>query len=381
MPETLAGISRSITVDGLGGVSRELWDSIVAPGQGPLRHAFVAAWSRADLAGLELRPLVVRAPATGEMLAAAPGYFYDFDMARVQSPPVAASVRAARLVRPRLLVSRVFEMGSSAPLVTPFLRTASAEGASALGALVDEGLAEARRGDASMVIVQSFETAEGPAAAELRARGFSPVPIPQTVVVHLPYTSFDEYLAAMRSQYRRRVKLVFSRSSALEAVHARDFAHLAPELARLYRLVWDRSEDVKREVLTEPFFRAASALDELSVLLLRRPDGSIASFALLLDDQPWLHFLCVGFEEGAGREEGAYFRLLYEIVRHGIEGGFPSVNLGMTTLEPKLDTGGVPVPLYAWIRHRNRALQRVYVQLAGRVFAPAPVAARKVFKG
>ncbi|MGE5617397.1 MAG: GNAT family N-acetyltransferase, partial [Candidatus Woesearchaeota archaeon] len=121
-------------------------------------------------------------------------------------------------------------------------------------------------------------------------------------------------------------------------------------------------------------------IEGVSVLLARHRDGSIAAFALLLDDRPWLSFLQCGFDEEAARREGAYFRLLYEIVRLGIEDGFQQVDLGVTTLQPKLDVGGVPVPLFAWVKHRNPLVQRLLRALANGPMAPPELEPRNVFK-
>lgn len=101
---------------------------------------------------------------------------------------------------------------------------------------------------------------------------------------------------------------------------------------------------------------------------------------MLLAEPPWLTFLQCGFEEEAARTEGVYFRLLYEIARLGIEGGFQQVDLGVTTLEPKLDVGGVPVPLFAWVKHRNPLIQRLVRAAADGPMRPGRVEPRRVFK-
>jgi predicted N-acyltransferase len=374
------GVPSAETADGIESIDAESWDAIAAPGQGPLLHGYVSAWSRAELPGLTPRPLVARDPEDGRVVAASPAYFYDLDLAVTHSPFLAGTLGVLRRAVPRLMIARAFEIGSSTPLVPPFLRSDRIAVEDAAGELLAEGLREASRGGASMVIVQNFETPAGAASAALRSHGFSPVPIPPTVIVELPFASFDEYLAAMRSQYRRRARKVLRGSEHLHVESIRDFGDLAPKLARLWRLVYDRADEVKRELLPEAYFRAVAALPQSSVLALRREDGSIASYALLLDDPPWLHFLFTGFEERAGREEGAYFRLIYEIVRHGIERDFGTVNLGITTVEPKLDAGGVPVPLYAWLRHRRPRLQELFARLGRGPFGPAPVQRRNVFK-
>lgn len=376
----VAGLGAA-AVDGLCGADREAWNRLCCPGQGPLRHDYVCAWEKAKLPGLRSRPLLAFDD-DGMLLAAAPGYFYELDMGLVQSNVLADALQTARKLLPRLLVSKVYEIGSPTPLVPPFLLDTAQPRRSGLATLVEAGLGEAGDGGAEMVIVQSFERSGpgAPVADVLTELGFASVPIPQTVVVDLPYADFDEYVNSMRSQYRRRAHKTIEASSHLRVEHLSDFRGDVPELARLWRLVYERADELKREILGHAYFSATAELDYVSVLALRRGDGSLASYALLLDDRPRLHFLYTGFEERAGREEAAYFRLLYEIVRYAIEQRFASVNLGLTTLEPKLDVGGVPVPLYGWIRHRNPLLQRAFAKLAQGPFAPDPVSARRVFK-
>ena len=366
--------------DGMRSVDPEGWDAIVAPGQAPLSHGYVSAWELAELPGLELRPLLAHEPDTGRLAAAAPAYFYDLDMATVHSPFLAGAVEALRRVLPRALIAKALEIGSSAPLVPPFLRAPGVSVHDAASAILREGIEEAERRGAHMVIVQNFEAGQPAAQQALVETGFMPIPIPPTVVVDLPFASFDEYLGAMRAQYRRRARKTIEASEHLRVEHLRGFGQLAPELARQWRLVYDRAQEVKREILGPDYFRRVAELDRASVLLLRRPDDSIASFALLLDDEPWLHFLFTGFAEEAGREESAYFRLLYEIVRVGIDGNFNRINLGITTVRPKLDVGGVPVPLCGWLYQRRPLLRRAYAALARGPFKPHRFEPRNVFK-
>jgi len=369
----------SLQVEAASGVDEEEWDELVSANQGPLRHGFIEAWKHAELEGLRSEPLVVRED--GLIVGAAHAYSYEMDMAAGVDSRLERAVGVVRKVFRRALFVRVFEIGTPTPVVNPFLARGEPSEAT-IDAIVERAIAQAQERGAGLMIVQNFETAalrEG-IGRSLRAHGFAPLPIAPTVVLQLPYTSFDEYLSAMRSQYRRRVRKVFEQSSHLELVVLHDFAEHADELARLWRLVWSRAKELKREVFPPSFFEAASELDYVTVLALRRDDGSIASFALLLEDRPWLHFLYTGFERDAGEQEGAYFRLIYEIAKYAIENGFPSVNLGMTTIEPKLDAGGTVVPLSAWVRHRRPLLHKLSLALGRGPLAPKPVPPRQVFK-
>lgn len=374
------GIEAS-AVAGMESIDAATWDALLVPGQAPLRHSYLRAWQQAELPGLVYRPLVAR-DFGGRLKAGAPGYFYDLDMALVHNHLAPGAVRRVRRLLPRALVSRVFEMGSATPLVPPFVCSRGPDAERCIRSLIQAAIDESEAGGADMLIVQNFHEPDPfhVEAAALEELGFVSVPIPPTVVLRLPFETFEEYLGSMRSAYRRRARGTLAASRHLSVEHLPSFAQHVPELARLWRLVYERAHEVKREILGERFFARVASLDELSVLALRRADGSLASYALLLEDGPHLHFLYTGFEARAGREEGAYFRLLYEIVRHAIETGRSTVNLGITTLQPKLDLGGVPVPLHAWLRHRRPLRQRVFAGLARGPLAPRLPAPRHVFK-
>jgi predicted N-acyltransferase len=365
--------------DELDRVPAAMWDGLAGSGCAPLAHAYLRAWEHSELAGLRSRPVLAYTP-DGALVGACPGYFYDLDIPTVRNPQAGGGVRAIRRVWPRFLIARTYELGSPTPLTNPFMVSDRKLRPLAVRTMITAALEEAERSGAEFTLVQNFTSRETPGGEELARLGFAGVPAPATAVVNLPYDSFEEYLASMRAQYRRRAQQALKRSSELTVEHLDDFSAVAGELARLWRLVYERATEIKREVLTVDYFRLLARVEGSSVLLTRRPDGSIAAFALLLDDQPWLSFLQCGFEHPAGRREGAYFRLLYEIVRFGIERGYEQVDLGITTLEPKLDVGGIPVPLFAWVRHRNPVIQRVLQTVADRVMNPASVAPRHVFK-
>jgi len=367
-------------VPGLARVDAGEWDALVHRGGGGLRHGFLRAWERAELPGLASRPLVVREPGTGRLLAAAPAYRYVLDMAAVQHSAVPGVVDLVRSRWPRFLTTPVYEIGAPAARMDPLLHAPGTDPEQAADAIVGAAVREAERLRVGMIVVQDFVAPGGPLARALRGSGFSSVRSLPTVVVSLGFATFEDYLAAMRSKYRRRTRCILEGSAHLRVERIEDFAPLAGELARLWRCVYDRATETKREVLGEAFFEAAAVLPELSALVLRRPDGSIAVFGLLLEDRPWLHFLQCGFEAEAGRGESAYFRLLVEIVRAGIEGGFDFAHLGCTTVGPKLDVGGEAVALGAWIRHRNPLIQRVFAFGGNGRFAPAPPTARHVFR-
>lgn len=377
-PAGSLGIGRPSPTE-LSKIPAEEWDGLISAGSGALRHGYLLAWEESELRGLRSSPVFAFAEGSSEPVAACPGYFYDLDLPTVRAPQLTGVVNQIRRLWPEFMYARTFELGSPTPLTNPFLVADPELRPTAVPELIEAGVQTATAERADFMLVQNFAKKHGPAGEELARRGFAAVPIFPTAVVNITYDSFEEYLGAMRAQYRRRAQQTLKRSASLQIEYLRDFASEAEELARLWQAIYVRAKEVRREILTPAFFRKASDLPEASVLLARRENGSIAAFALLLDDERWLSFVQCGFEADA-RDEGAYFRLLYEIVRLGIEAGFEQVDLGITTLPPKLDTGAVPVPLYAWLKHRNPVFQRVIRAVAQGWLSPPDVSARRVFK-
>lgn len=372
---TLAGR----TVAGLETIDPADWNALVDHGSGPLLHGYLTAWEHSELADLRSCPAVAAPPGSDRPEAACPGYLYRLDLIGVRVPAAAGLMSLIRRFWPTFMCAVTYELGSPTPLTNPFLVADDSLRPEAVRELITAALEEGARSRAQFLLVQNFTSLNGPAAEELRRLGFTAVPMIPTAVVDLSFDSFEDYLSAMRAQYRRRARQTLKRSRDLRLEHHWEFADMADELARLWRLVFDRARELKREILTPEYFREVSKLPESSVLLTRK-DGEITAFALLLEDRPWLSFLQCGFDEQAGRSQGAYFRLLYEIVRFGIEAGFEQVDLGITTLEPKFDVGGVPVPLFAWVKHRNSVIHRVMGTLANGPMKPHKLEPRRVFK-
>jgi hypothetical protein len=366
-------------IDGLSQVKPSLWDQLVPSGAGALRHAFLQAWEQAELSGRLSRPIVVPGPVPEELQAVAAGYHYDLDMASVSVPILPGALGLIRRVWPRFMKTRVYELGAPAARHDPLLVAPDVDLAAVAKTVVGAAVREAEAAGDKMMIVQDWVPDGGPLAAALSTHGFDQVIALPTFVVDARHPSFDAYLQSMRSKYRRRTRCTFRDSRHLRAELVDDFAPLADQLAHLWRLVYDRARETKREILGPAFFRAVAELDEVKALVLWRDDGSIAIFGLLLEDGKWLHFLQCGFAEEAGRSEAAYFRLLLEIIRVAIEGGFERAHLGCTTAGPKLDVGALPIALTAWLRHRNRWLQKLFVTGGNGRFAPPATGPRRVF--
>jgi hypothetical protein len=359
-------------------VARE-WDQWVPRGHLVLSHRFLHCSQRVQMeGGFRMLPLLLT-DENGDTVGVSASYLNAIDAADLGNSKLQRAAKIVRRVYRRFLKYDVIEIGLPTGVGLPARSGHSAT--KTVEALAGWAMDKARQNSGSLVIVRDVADSLAPdTAATLRRLDFQPAPVPATFIVPLPYGSFDEYKSRMRSAYRARMVNCLKTTSSLGCTVETGFHAMAPQLLALWRNLYDRVTRYRRLVLTEGFFEAASRLDEARLMLLRRPDESIAGFGLIMIDGPILRFSCTGFTRDAARNEGVYFRLLYEVIRLAIENGCEAVSLGQSTAGPKMSVGGQPVALQAWLWHRSRLKRRALGWLTRTLMQPAAPVVRNVFK-
>ena len=71
---------------------------------------------------------------------------------------------------------------------------------------------------------------------------------------------------------------------------------------------------------------------------------------------------------------------MYQIIDFAIQKRFLDVNLGITTIIPKLDVGAVVLPLHMYMKHMNPVLNRIVPSLFRAITPQGDIAHRSVFK-
>jgi predicted N-acyltransferase len=198
------------------------------------------------------------------------------------------------------------------------------------------------------------------------------------------WKSFDEYLDSMRSQYRTKLLVQvkkFHGNGNARIDFVQEFSSCAEDLARLWRNVYDQAREYRREILPVDFFvNIDRHLGSRSAVLIARVDDRPVGFLLLLFDDDVLIPLFSGLDYSCSRERGTYFNLFYKAVEIAIERGMEEMDLGITTLEPKLDLGAVVVPLHMYMKHRNPLLNRVVPKVFDMMTPKTSLRQRNVFK-
>ncbi len=146
------------------------------------------------------------------------------------------------------------------------------------------------------------------------------------------FSTFEEYLNALRSNHRRRIK------KALLAFEEIDVRKISPRefddnLYKLYLNVLEKSE-FKLETLPKSFFEN----EELENFVFYK-DNIPISFASTYCDEDEFDFIFGGMDYNYLKKYDLYYNMLLFIIKEGILKKKPEINLGQTALYAKTFVG------------------------------------------
>jgi hypothetical protein len=243
-------------------------------------------------------------------------------------------------------------------------------------------------GQTDLVMVKDVGEGEADADRPLRRYSYRAVPTEPNMVLPLGrWRTFDEYLAALRSEYRSSIKKELRHIEAagvvavsLDAAGVR--AH-GPAIHELYLQVHERQK--LRLVTISPGWIPALA-GELgaafrTTILRQGDDERPVGFVTTLKDRDGAIGYYIGFDKAlAARGAPLYLRLLYACIEDALALGAAWLSLGRTALGPKASLGAVGQPLTCYVRHRVPALNGIVHALLNAVPRPEQPPARSPFK-
>ena len=170
------------------------------------------------------------------------------------------------------------------------------------------------------------------------------------------WNDFDTYIANLRSGYRRQLCAGLRKMDEqnLYPCVIQDFAPFVDQIFHLYEQVMDRAQ-YQLERLNRDFFEHLNALfssGAQAILIMKGKE--ILTAAILLMGPKSVTFLLAGIDYDRHRKTGAYVHLLHEIIRFSIQKEAAWIDMGQTSYYLKRRLGAKPIPMWVYLRHRNR---------------------------
>jgi predicted N-acyltransferase len=330
-----------------------LWDSILKPDHLISSHGHLLAVEKSHINDCDYRYIMVTE--NGLLLAHTCMYSISFELDALNQ---GFTVKFINFVRRHFygefMKIKVIECGTPTALGNTISMADEIDREQALELIVRKMEEYAREKKFKILLLRDFTDAELEFYDRLKKLGFDRINnLPNSEIVN-NWTSFDAYLDDMRSRYRYRLhKFIKSLKSDAVTIEVRDeFAGLAPQLRDLWRQIYERATEYKREILTPEYFANMSrCLKGRTKIILFRKEGRLIGFNFVIIDDDTLRPLFIGMDYAHNQDNSLYFNILCQAVKMGIELGKKSIEMGITTLNPKMEMGSVMYPLYGYMKH------------------------------
>lgn len=357
------------------------WDAIVGKNKIFCTHGFALAVEKSGTnEGKCYYPVIYDG---GKIAAHASVYFFRTELDLFARGALKKLINVMRKAWKNLFVLESLECGSPAALGNTISIRDGADRVRTMR-MLSRGIEDlAKELGVKFILFRDFYDKETEFHGIFKNLGYAKIHNLPKAEMKIRWKSFDEYLDSMRSNYRRKIVKRMDKCAgadiSLEVL--KDFSEHAPELKRLYDNVYHGAKEYRREHMPESFFRHVDKyLGEKSVMIIARKNGRIIGSSLLLLNDRMLISLFMGLDYDYNEEYFIYFNLFYRAIRLAIEEGMEEMELGITTLDPKMDMGSDVVALNMYMKHFNPVFHRAIPVLFDMVTAPGTTIPRNVFK-
>jgi predicted N-acyltransferase len=342
--------------DTIADVDAAQWDALAA-GSPMLKHGYLRAMEHVSLADIRRRYLLWRSP-DGELVA----HSWFFSMTASPERMLPQDHWASRFSRlmPRPMRDRmglkVVVCGSATTVGHTLCfhdDLPASERERCLEQLTAAVQAFAVEQRARIIVLRDFHHHDAALTASLPGLRFTLLPNLDDTVIPIRWRSFDDYLAALKSHYRKQIQrqdAALTRAGVTRQRTSR-WAEHAPAMARLFANVAKRYAG--GAMIGADYFAATSGClgQELETTLFFR-EGQLVAFIMYYVGENALFSSYLGVDEALNHEAALTFNAYNEVVRVAIERGVDHLWFGRTAYDAKLRMGAERRALSVYLRTR-----------------------------
>lgn len=217
----------------------------------------------------------------------------------------------------------------------------------------------------------------------LASKGYNRFAVDPNMLLKIPspWSTMDDYMDAMSSKYRQRIKSAYKKSNHLEVreLSLEDLKTYQTEIRGLFDQMIQEDTFNLKEISPTYFIDLKAELGREFPVRAYFEDGKMLAFYTILSDRHRMEAHYVGFDVEKNKDLKLYQRMLYDLVAHAIDKGVRELSFGRTAMEIKSCLGAKPEDYGIFLRISNSFINK----LAGpniRNIKPDPWQPRHPFK-
>lgn len=208
-----------------------------------------------------------------------------------------------------------------------------------------------------------------------REHKFHALPVQPNMVLPIDaqWSNFDDYLAAMSSKYRVRVRRARKKGKAIER-REMDVNEIRERQSTMFALYQDiaTQSDFNAVALPEHYFTAwKQNFPEHFRVWGYFLEDKLIGFATAVYNHYELEAHFLGFDAAYNRSHQLYLNILYDLVEEAISADCEEAVFSRTALEIKSSVGAEAVDLQCWMRARVKVANPL-IPVVARFIAPLP---------
>jgi len=202
-----------------------------------------------------------------------------------------------------------------------------------------------------------FEQTQTGIAPVLTNKKFFEFNVQPNMILTLPseWQNFDDYLGAMSSKYRVRVKRAFKKGKNIvrKEMSIDDIESHKQHIFNLYKNI-SKNAGFNTFTFTPDYFpELKRQLNDRLKLIGCYLDDQLVGFYTAIWNGVELDAHFLGFDYEVNRNTQLYLNMLYDMIGIGLDYRADQIIFSRTALEIKSSVGAEPYEMYCYLRHRN----------------------------
>jgi predicted N-acyltransferase len=226
---------------------------------------------------------------------------------------------------------------------------------------------EKLRGKIRFQLIKDFYEEEFKTSEHLMVFKYRQFKVDPNMIVKIrpEWNSFDAYLNAMNTKYRKKALSTIKQGSALErrSLMAAEIEANCDKIQTLYLNVANKAKVRINHFDTYYLIQLKLNLKEEFELIAYYLDGDIVGFSTMIFWGNNCEGHAIGINYDYNNEHAIYQNILYDDVKTAIERKKSQLILGRTAMEMKSNIGAEPAEMCCYVRHSGPILNRAFKPL------------------
>ena len=175
------------------------------------------------------------------------------------------------------------------------------------------------------------------------------------------WKSFDDYMAAIKSKYRVRVKRAIKKLGEVEKREL-SLENIIEHNQRLYDLYMETANEADFNLFTLPvhyFTNLKKYLQEKIKIVAYFLNGEMIGYYTILFNSEYMEAHYLGYDKSKNGQRQIYLNMLFDLVKEGINHQVGTIQFARTALEIKSSVGAVPYDMHCYLKHPKKALNAI----------------------